>query len=99
MADRRWGDDERAALRRVASLAGEGATSDELFPAVVDAVAGVLDVAASRDRGPAAAVSVAGVGRLPTYLVGTHVASRDVMRRSRTWSTDRQPSRVPARHF
>src|SRR5262249_48234503 len=38
--------DERAALRRVATLVGEGATSDELFPAVVDAVAGVLEVSA-----------------------------------------------------
>jgi signal transduction histidine kinase len=38
--------DERAALRRVAKLVGEGASSDELFPTVVDAVAGVLDVSA-----------------------------------------------------
>src|SRR5262249_58847752 len=38
--------DERAALGRVATLVGEGATSDELFPAVVDAVAGVLEVSA-----------------------------------------------------
>src|SRR5262249_10900674 len=92
--------DERAALRRVAKLVGEGATSNELFPAVVDAVAGVLEVSA----GTIARFAAGG----PAIIVASHnepsfgVGSRwphDKPSLNATISKTGRPARVDYTHL